>query len=70
MLTLFAIAPAVTALNYFAPVFALNDTFMTQINQRADQCGYFDFMEEALTFPPKGKFTAPNVTAPGTSLCH
>ncbi|KAK5193482.1 hypothetical protein LTR99_007033 [Exophiala xenobiotica] len=61
-------APAVTALNYFAPVFALNDTFMTQINQRADQCGYFDFMEEALTFPPKGKFTAPNITAPGCEV--
>lgn len=33
---------------------------MTDINERADRCGYTQFMEEALTFPPAGKFTAPN----------
>ncbi|KAK6373533.1 hypothetical protein LTS17_008025 [Exophiala oligosperma] len=55
----------ITHLNNYAPVFALNESFMTSINERAEKCGYFDFMEEALTFPPKGKFTAPNVTAPG-----
>ena len=58
-------APAVTHLNNYAPVFGLNDTFMTNINARAQKCGYFDFMEKALTFPPAGKFTAPNATAEG-----
>jgi carboxypeptidase D len=48
-------------------VFALNDTFMTSINARAESCGYFSFMDEALTFPPKGKFIAPNESAPGLS---
>lgn len=56
-----------TALNNYANVFALNDSFMTQINERAEKCGYFAFMEEALTFPPKGKFTAPNETVEGQS---
>lgn len=41
---------------------------MTQINQRAEQCGYFSFMEQALTFPPAGKFTAPNESAPGCDV--
>lgn len=59
------VAPAVTHLNNYANVFALNDTFMTDINARAERCGYFSFMEEALTFPPAGKFTAPNDSAPG-----
>lgn len=61
-------APAVTHLNNYANIFSLNDTFMTQINQRAEQCGYFSFMEEALTFPPAGKFTAPNESAPGCDV--
>ncbi|KAI1617175.1 carboxypeptidase [Exophiala viscosa] len=61
-------APAVTHLNNYENVFALNQTFLTEINQRAETCGYFSFMEEALTFPPKGKFTAPNVTAPGCEV--
>ena len=60
--------PAVTHLNNYAPVFALNETFMTSINQRAEACGYFSFMEEALTFPPSGKFTAPNASAPGCDV--
>ena len=62
------LVPAVTHLNNYAPVFALNDTFMTSINQRAEQCGYFDFMEQALTFPPSGKFVPPNSSAPGCDV--
>lgn len=40
---------------------------MSDINERAKTCGYLDFMEKALTFPPAGKFTAPNDSAPGMS---
>lgn len=57
-----------THLNNYANVFALNETFMTSINQRAEECGYFAFMEEALTFPPAGKFTAPNDSASGCDV--
>lgn len=57
-----------TALNNYANVFALNDTFMTSINKRAEKCGYFDFMDKALTFPPAGKFTAPNDSASGCDV--
>lgn len=40
---------------------------MSDINERAKTCGYLDFMEKALTFPPAGKFIAPNDSAPGMS---
>ena len=54
-----------THLNNYANVFGLNETFMTQINARAEKCGYFQFMEEALTFPPNGIFTVPNISVSG-----
>jgi carboxypeptidase D len=52
-------APAVTHLNNYANVFGLNQTFMKAINQRANDCGFPQYMEKALTFPPAGKFQEP-----------
>ncbi|KAJ5925766.1 hypothetical protein N7454_007276 [Penicillium verhagenii] len=49
-------APAVAALNYFDRVFGLNDTFMADINKKAESCGYNKFLDEALTFPPPKDF--------------
>ncbi|OAL20240.1 hypothetical protein AYO20_11512 [Fonsecaea nubica] len=51
--------PAVTHMNNYANVFALNDSFVAAINKRAEDCGYIEYMENALTFPPKGKFMEP-----------
>lgn len=52
-------APAVQFLNTYSALFNLNETFTTEINERAENCGYNDFLEEALTFPPAGKFPKP-----------
>ncbi|PCG93900.1 Peptidase S10, serine carboxypeptidase [Penicillium occitanis (nom. inval.)] len=49
-------APAVAALNHFSAVFGLNDTFMSQINAVDAQCGYTDFLNKALTYPPPTPF--------------
>ena len=39
---------------------------MTEINQRAEKCGYFEFMDYALHFPPITKLpSGPNISAPG-----
>ena len=63
------IAPAVPALNYFSTVFSLNDTFMEEINNRAEECGYNKFLNEALTFPPPKDFpTAPDETKKGCDV--
>ncbi|KAI7367488.1 alpha/beta-hydrolase [Hortaea werneckii] len=57
---------AVQHLNKYASVFALNETFMTEINERAEKCGYFEFMDYALNFPPITKLpSGPNISAPG-----
>ena len=57
------------ALNYWSNVFSLNETFMTDINQRAESCGYNDFMNNALTFPPAGPIpTAPDSNKPGCDV--
>jgi len=42
---------------------------MTSINERAEQCGYFEFMNYALSFPPPTKLpNAPNSSAPGCAV--
>ena len=62
-------APSVPALNHFSNVFNLNETFMKQINERAEKCGYIEFMDNALTFPPTGKLpNAPNSSEPGCDV--
>lgn len=53
-------APSVQYLNKHSGYFNLNETFTRHINERAKECGYTDFMEEALTFPPKGPFSFPH----------
>ena len=54
--------PSVPFVDYWDPLFSLNDTFMADIHQRADDCGYTDFMETAMQFPPSGPLpTPPNV---------
>lgn len=36
--------------------------------ERADKCGYFEFMDKALTFPPEGKLIAPNSSISGCDV--
>ena len=55
--------PTVPFLDYWAPLINLNDSFMEYAHQTANDCGYTAFLEEALTFPPKGPLpTPPNVS--------
>lgn len=54
--------PAVPFVDYWAPLFNLNKTFTDDIHNRADECGYTDFFNDYLTFPPAGPLpTPPNV---------
>ncbi|KAJ5614867.1 hypothetical protein N7528_008521 [Penicillium herquei] len=62
-------APAVAALNYFDRIFGLNDTFMTEINEKANKCGFNNFLDKALTFPPPKNFpTAPDISQDGCDV--
>ncbi|VUC28076.1 unnamed protein product, partial [Clonostachys rosea] len=52
-------APAVAALNHFQNVFAINETLLSQLNAKAERCGYTKFLSEALTYPPPKIFPKP-----------
>jgi carboxypeptidase D len=60
------IAPSVMALNHLRAVFSLNESFIANISQRYEACGYAEFMENALKFPPSSPIAAPN---PGVGEC-
>ncbi|KAL1311839.1 hypothetical protein AAFC00_001914 [Neodothiora populina] len=62
-------APAVPMLNKYSNIFNLNDTFMTEINERYESCGYKAFNEKALTFPPAGPLgAAPDPSVEGCDV--
>ncbi|KAI4730906.1 alpha/beta-hydrolase [Aureobasidium sp. EXF-10728] len=63
--------PATPFVDYWGGLFNLNQTFMDDIHNRSEACGYTAFMEEALTFPPKGLLPAPpnaDYSMPGCEL--
>ncbi|KAL4890596.1 Alpha/Beta hydrolase protein [Aspergillus ambiguus] len=61
--------PAVSMLNQYEAFFALNKTFMEDINKRANDCGYMELMEMALKYPPVHKLPpAPANDRPGCDI--
>jgi carboxypeptidase D len=62
--------PAVAFVDRWEGLFNFNKTFTADIHARAEQCGYTQYMEKYLTFPPVGKFPTPpsNASTPGCSL--
>ncbi|KAK5162945.1 hypothetical protein LTR04_002872 [Oleoguttula sp. CCFEE 6159] len=61
--------PAVPFVDYHHQLFSLNKTFLADIHNRSKTCGYTDFMDEYLTFPPPGPLASPpNASAPGCDL--
>jgi len=61
--------PAVAFVDYWSGLFALNASFTADIHRRADSCGYTDFLNKYLVFPPTGPLpTPPNSSAPGCDL--
>ena len=51
--------PAVPFVDYWKPLFSFNDTFMDHLHKKHDECGFADFMDTALTFPPAGPLPDP-----------
>ncbi|KAF2488513.1 carboxypeptidase D [Lophium mytilinum] len=62
--------PAVPFVDAWAPLFNLNKTFTADIHKRAKKCGYTDFLNQALVFPPKHHPlpSPPSASAPGCDL--
>ncbi|KAF8264855.1 alpha/beta-hydrolase [Lactarius quietus] len=51
--------PAVGFVHKYQHVFALNQSFLAQIDSIAEQCNYADYMEKYVTYPPQGPLPLP-----------
>ncbi|KAI9782639.1 MAG: hypothetical protein M1816_001753 [Peltula sp. TS41687] len=51
--------PAVPFVDYWGGLFPFNRSFSEDIHRRADSCGYTSYLNEYLTFPPKGSLPQP-----------
>lgn len=60
--------PIVPYLDYWKNVFGLNESFTTAIHERADSCGYTDYFNKYLTFPPPGPFPTPKNSSDGCDI--
>lgn len=61
--------PAVAFVDYWRPLFSLNATFLADIHNRSESCGYTAFLNNYLVFPPKGPLpNPPNTSIPGCDL--
>lgn len=60
--------PSVPFIDYWSGLFSFNETFVDHLHEKWQSCGYADFYEQALTFPPEGPLpTPPNVNGNDTS---
>lgn len=64
------LVPAVPFVDHWKDLFNLNSTFTADIHARADKCGYTEYFNTYLTFPPKGHLPTPPSSAkdPGCAL--
>lgn len=46
--------PAVQYIDYFEGLFPFNDSFVEKIHKAADSCGYTEYLNKYMTFPPPG----------------
>lgn len=51
--------PAVPFVDFWGPLIDLNSTYLAQIHKTAEECGYTQYLEDYLVFPPKGKLPTP-----------
>jgi carboxypeptidase D len=63
-------APVVQLVDYHQSLFPFNDTFRAFIHNKSDACGYTDYMNKYLQFPPPGPFPTqlPGSDASGNTL--
>ena len=57
---------ALPMVKQFPSVFALNSTFMNQLQRRSDACGFTDYSAKYATYPPKGPLPLPTQSFNGT----
>ncbi|KPI41427.1 Carboxypeptidase cpdS [Cyphellophora attinorum] len=61
--------PTVPLVDFWGPLFNLNASFVEYLHTTADECGYTQFLEEALVYPPKGILPSPPNVANDNDTC-
>ena len=51
--------PIVPYVDYWEHLFKLGPDFTTLMDAHAESCGYTDYIDKYLTFPPRGPFPTP-----------
>ncbi|KZP07780.1 alpha/beta-hydrolase [Athelia psychrophila] len=51
--------PAVNFVHKYENVFAFNQSFLAELDAKAKSCGYSDYFEKYVTYPPKGLLPLP-----------
>jgi carboxypeptidase D len=60
--------PAVPFVDEWPKLFNFNESFTKDIHERADKCGYTDFFNKYLSYPPKGPLPTPPEVKKGCDL--
>lgn len=61
--------PAVAYVDYFAPLFSFNASFMDFLHTQADSCGYTAFLNHFLVYPPVGPLPSPPLSNDSSGYC-
>lgn len=61
--------PAVNFVHKYQNVFALNQTFVEQLDATAAACGYTDYFEKYVTYPPTGLLPLPGTSVEADPGC-
>ena len=62
--------PTASFVDSVQPVLGLNASFIQQIHNLSDACGYTAFLEESLVFPPKGPLPTPPNPDDANDTCN
>lgn len=63
------IVPTAAFVDYWAPLFSLNSTFTDYLHKQAQSCGYTDFLNKYLVFPPTGPLPNPPTSDDSKDKC-
>ena len=63
------IVPTAAFVDYWSGFFSLNSTFTDYLHKQAQSCGYTDFLNKYLVFPPPGPLPNPPTSDDGKDKC-
>ncbi|KAH9949191.1 hypothetical protein B0H21DRAFT_730058 [Amylocystis lapponica] len=62
--------PAVNFVHKYLNVFSFNQTFMAELDETATRCGYTDYFDKYVTYPPTGPLPLPGGSTYAIDGCN